>query len=310
MEIREKDLQKQGYRLIGRHSAIKTCLWCKKAIKGEDTCYKHKFYNIESWRCIQASVSMDVCNLKCEWCWRDINVNKLKIDKEDSPKEILNKFIEEQKGAINGYKGFNNVDKERLNEAFFPKHIALSLAGEGCFYSKLSELINEIKKRGMTSFLVTNGSNPEMLKRLIKNQPTQLYITLPASNKEVFLKVCKPLQENIWENILESLKLLKNFDRGAVRLTLVKDLNMMNANDYADLLKDIDFKFLEIKSGMSVGYARYRISYEQMPSYDEIKKFALEIARLNNLKLIDEKKESRVVLLMREDFKERKLKFQ
>mgnify|MGYP001578873464 CR=1 FL=1 len=66
-------------------------------------------------------------------------------------------------------------------------------------------------------------------------------------------------------------------------------------------------KFLEVKAGMSIGYARYRISYEQMPTHEEIKDFALEIARLNKLKLIDEKKESRVVLLMKEDFKGRKL---
>ena len=85
---------------------------------------------------------------------------------------------------------------------------------------------------------------------------------------------------------------------------------MLNPEEYADLLKDIGFKFLEIKAGMPVGYARYRIDYEQMPSHDEIKKFALEIAKLNKLKLIDEKKESRVVLLMREDFKGRKIKFQ
>ncbi len=305
MKIREKELQKQKYRLIGNYSSIKPCLWCKKAIRGEDTCYKHKFYGIESWRCIQASVSMDVCSLRCGWCWRDIDVNKLKIEKEDDAKEILDGLIKEQKKALEGFYGFSKIDKKKLEESKNPKHIALSLSGESCFYSKLPELINEIYKKNMTSFLVSNGTNPEMLKKL-KNV-TQLYITLPAPNKEIFEKVCKPLIKNAWEKILESLELLKNFERGTVRLTLVKNLNMLNVNEYADLLKGVKFKFLEIKAGMAVGYAKYRIDYKQMPSHEEIKNFALEIAKLNKLKLIDEKKESRVVLLMREDFDGRKL---
>ena len=169
----------------------------------------------------------------------------------------------------------------------------------------MPELINEIEKREMTSFVVSNGTNPEMLKKLIKNQPTQLYITLPAPNKEIFLKVCKPLIKDSFEKILESLELLKNFKRGTVRLTLVKNLNMLKPEEYADLLKDVEFKFLEVKAGMAVGYAKYRFDYKQMPSHEEIKKFALEIAKLNKLKLIDEKKESRVVLLMKEDDKTR-----
>ncbi len=307
--VREKDLRKQGYRLVGSHSAIKACLWCKKAIKGEDTCYKYKFYGIRSWRCIQASVSMDICNLRCEWCWRDINISKLKIKKTDKPKEILDKFIEEQRKALEGYYGFNKVDKQKLNEGFEPKHVALSLSGETCFYSKLPELVKEINKRGMSSFVVTNGTKPEMLRKLIKNQPTQLYITLPAPNKEIFFKVCRPLVKNSWGKILESLGLLKNFKRGTVRLTLVKGLNMLDAEGYADLLKDIGFKFLEVKAGMATGYARYRIGYEQMASHEEIKKFALKIAELNKLELVDEKRESRVVLLMKEDFNGRKIKF-
>ena len=36
IEIRKKDLEKQGYRLVGTHSGIKVCLWCKKAIRGEE----------------------------------------------------------------------------------------------------------------------------------------------------------------------------------------------------------------------------------------------------------------------------------
>lgn len=48
-----KELYKQGYRIVGEHSAIKVCMWTKKAIKGEDYYYKQKFYDTKSHRCMQ-----------------------------------------------------------------------------------------------------------------------------------------------------------------------------------------------------------------------------------------------------------------
>ena len=70
-----------------------------------------------------------------------------------------------------------------------PKHFAFSLSGEPTFYPRLPELIDELKKRNITSFLVTNGTNPEMLKKLIEHPPTQLYLTLPAPDEETYKKV-------------------------------------------------------------------------------------------------------------------------
>ncbi len=305
MNERLKDLRKQGYRLVGRHSAVKVCLWCKKAIRGEDVCYKNTFYGIDPWRCIQASVSVDKCNLKCQWCWRDININ-YSGELDDDPKEILDGLIREQIKAIEGFKGYKNVDEKRFKEAQEPKHVAISLSGDACLYDRLPELIEEIHKRGMTSFLVTNGCFPEMLKKV---NPTQLYITLPAPCFEVFKRICKG-NEKDWDSIMKSLKLLGNHKRGTIRLTLAKEMNMMDAEGYAGILKDVGFKFLELKAAMTVGYARYRMEYGQMPRHEEIRKFAERIAELNNLKIIDEKRNSRVVLLMHEDFPERNLKFQ
>jgi len=34
-EKRKKNLYKQGYRLVGGHSAVKVCMWAKTAIRGE-----------------------------------------------------------------------------------------------------------------------------------------------------------------------------------------------------------------------------------------------------------------------------------
>ncbi len=301
---RIKDLRKQGYRLVGEHSAVKACLWCKKAIRGEDVCYKNTFYGIDSWRCVQASVSLDKCNLKCQWCWRDINCNYNK-ELSDEPKEILDGLIKEQLKAIEGFKGNNKIDMKRFKEAQKPKHIALSLSGDACLYPRLPELIEEIHKRGMTSFVVTNGCFPEMLKKI---KPTQLYITLPAPDFEIFKETCKGTRKDL-ENIMKSLKLLGKHERGTVRLTLAKGMNMHNPEGYADILKNVKFKFLEVKAAMAVGYARYRMEYKQMPLHPEIREFAEKIAELNKLKIVDEKKNSRVVLLMKED-RDRKLKLQ
>jgi len=306
IEIRKKDLEKQGYRLVGNHSSIKVCLWCKKAIRKEDTCYKHKFYGISSWRCIQASVTQDICTLNCDWCWRDVSKTKVKFGKTDEPKEILSGFIKEQILYLQGFKGNRDVDKKRLEESFKPKHVALSLTGETCLYSKLPEMVEEIKSRCMTSFIVTNGTVSEMIKKLIKVKPTQLYITLPAPNKSIFTKVCKPKNDKLWDKILESLSLLGKFDRGTVRLTLAKNANMLNVEDYVSILKDVDFKFLETKAFMPVGFSK--LPYEAMPKHEEIKEFSKELAEGLDIKLVDEKKESRVCLLMKKDVG-RKLNF-
>ena len=72
-KTRKAKLEKQAYRLAGNHSVVKVCLWAKNKLRNKGTCYKHKFYGIKSWRCVQMSPVLDLCNLKCRWCWRDID---------------------------------------------------------------------------------------------------------------------------------------------------------------------------------------------------------------------------------------------
>lgn len=309
-DIRKKLLEKQGYRMVGNHSAIKTCLWCKRSIRGGDTCYKHKFYGIRSWRCIQASVSLDMCNQKCLWCWRDVENENRKETKFDKPSDIIDGFVRQQKKALEGFHGYDKVNRKRINEAGDPKHIALSLTGETTMYPYLPEMVEEIRRRNMTSFIVSNGTIPSMTRKLVKAKPIQFYITLPAPDEKTYKDVCSPSSDRQWEDMMKTLDMLGKFERGTIRMTLVRDINMIKPESYAKLLKDTDFKFLELKSAMSVGYAKHRIDYKQMPRHHEIKKFAEKIAKEANLKIIDEKEDSRVVLLMREDSKDRMLKFE
>ena len=102
---------------------------------------------------------------------------------------------------------------------------------------------------------------------------------------------------NAWKKINESLKILEKFSRRTIRLTLAKGINLIYPEQYAELLKNIKFDFLELKAAISVGYARQRITYEQVPSHEEIKEFAKVISEELKIPIVDEKKESRVVLI-------------
>lgn len=302
-DIKKKDLEKQGYRLVGNHSAIKVCEWTKKSLRGEDICYKEKFYDTKCHLCVQMTPALNTCTHRCVWCWRDIDFTKPKwTGKVDDPKFIVDECIKEFVRSLEGYHGYKKVDKKKLSEIHKPQQFAISLSGEPTMYPKLPELILELKKRKINSFLVTNGTNPSMLKKLIekKAQPTQLYITLPAPDEQTYIKVCNPLIKNSWKKILKSLELINKFKRNVVRLTLTKDINMDKVEKYVELIKKYRPKKIECKSYMWVGYSRQRLEIQNMPYHDEVKKFAKELAKLTGYKIIDEKKESRVVLLSRD----------
>jgi len=308
-DLSKKDLEKQGYRFVGSHSAIKVCDWCKKAIRDQGICYKSDFYGIKSWRCVQMSPTF-ACTHRCIFCWRNIEETSEKMPANlDTPKEIVDSCIKEHVKFLQGFGGNEKRNEERFKESKTPLHFAISLVGEPCLYPKLPELVDEIKSRKMSAFIVTNGTVPEMLKKLITHQPTQLYLTLPAPNKEIYLKTCNPIIDNGWEKINESLALLKKFNRSCIRLTLVKGINMINPEGYAELIKKANPDFVELKAYMFVGHSQLRLEIKNMPFHEDIKEFAESITKSIGWKIIAEKPESRVILLMKEDKKDRLLKF-
>ena len=85
---------------------------------------------------------------------------------------------------------------------------------------------------------------------------------------------------------------------------------MLKPEKYAELIKKYKPLFVEAKSFMWVGYSRERLDIENMPLHNEIKEFAKKLSKFSGYKIIDEKKESRVVLLMRKDFKGRVMEFE
>jgi tRNA wybutosine-synthesizing protein 1 len=305
------ELEKQGYRIVGNHSAIKICGWCKHSLRNRGVCYKNTFYGIQSWRCVQMTPALQYCNFRCWHCWRDISTaSKEWTGPIDDPKKIVDGCIKEHIHILQGFGGYTHVNMKRFEQMKLPLHFAISLTGEPTMYPRLPELIDEIKKRGMTAYLVTNGSFPEMIEKLIGHEPTQFYITMAGPNKELFDKETNPLSKDAWEKFTKSLEIMKKLNcRKVIRLTLTKGFNMVEPEKYGELIKKCSFDFVECKGYMHVGYSMKRLKKENMPTHDEIKEFAEKVAKAAGLKYIDEKPESSVVLLMKKDFKGRIMEF-
>ncbi|MBT3577238.1 4-demethylwyosine synthase TYW1, partial [archaeon] len=189
------------------------------------------------------------------------------------------------------------------------KHFAISLTGEPTIYPKLNELLIELHKQKFSSFLVTNGMFPEALRKL-EEMPTQLYLSLDAPTKELYNEIDKPILKDYWKRFNESLEILSKLKtRTVIRITSVKGLNMCHEKDYANLIKKANPMFVEIKAYSWVGESRERLTEENVPSYEECLEFAEKISRLLGYKVIDTHRASKAILLAKEDFKERILKF-
>lgn len=310
----KKKLCRQQYVLVGRHSASKVCEYTKKSMRDEDFCYKQQFYGINSHLCVQMSPFL-ACSNSCIFCWRDVDSRDyLKKDAEgidlDTPDEIIDGCIKAQIKQLRGFGGNKRANRRKYLEAKSPKHFAISLTGEPTLYPKLKVLIERLGERGMSSFVVTNGMFPDALKDI---NPTQLYVSVPAPNKELYQKIDRPLFKDAWSRFLKTMDVLKekrdkdDSCRTALRVTLIKDMNDVHPEQYAELIERANPMFVEVKSYMWVGFSQKRLLEKNMMYFDELKKFASEIGKHCGYKLIDEKERSRVVLLMKEDRKDRKL---
>ncbi len=310
----KKILKKQHYEIVGDHSAVQVCRWTKKSLRDEGVCYKEKFYGIKSHLCCQMTPSL-WCPNKCVHCWRAIEFTTgEKIPGEiDSPKKIIDGCIAAQKKLLQGFKidkksrkkQLSKANQKKYNEAQEPMQFAISLSGEPTIYPKIGELIEELRRRGKTSFLVTNGLYPEKIKELLdKNHlPTQLYVSVNAPNKKLYEKFHRSLKKDAWKKLNGTLKLLPSLKcRTVFRINLVRNLNMSDdlIKEYAKLIKKSKPKFIEVKGYMAVGFARKRLGYERMPTHGEIKDFSRKLVKeLNskNYKILDEQEYSRVLVI-------------
>jgi tRNA wybutosine-synthesizing protein 1 len=244
------------------------------------------------------------CDLKCTFCWRiqDGDLPETKWDEMTSPQwnepeTIIEGCIKQQKKLISGYKANPKVDPNKFQEASEPKHVAISLAGEPTFYPMLGELIECFGQKGFTTFLVSNGTNPEALTELSK-EPTQLYISLCAPDELTFKKTCRPQIPDAWKKLNQTLSTLSTFKCPTVlRLTLTRHLNLKNPELYAKLIEKANPTYIEPKAYVHVGFSRLRLEFENMPTHREIQEFAAQLAQETGYKILQDAPESRVVLL-------------
>ncbi|MBD3205773.1 4-demethylwyosine synthase TYW1 [Candidatus Bathyarchaeota archaeon] len=305
----QESYRKQKYGLVGAHSAVKTCHWQRRSLntRGEEVCYKQKFYGIPTHRCLQMTPSLGHCTQSCVFCWR-ATPETLGISWEqtqllgdpENPEDIIEGCLEEHRRALSGFGGNPNVSEKMLEEAMDPLHAAISLEGEPTLYPLLGDLVDSFFSRGFKSvFIVTNGTNPEILENL-GTEPSQLYVSLCAPDKETYEETCRPMILGGWERVMKTLDLLESFSCPTVlRHTLIPGLNMIRPEKYVKLAERASATYMEPKAAMSVGAARDRFGYEEMAWFKDIKEFAVRMAEAGSYNIIDEHRWSNIVLLSR-----------
>ncbi len=134
---------------------------------------------------LAATVFFLGCNFRCPWCYSSELVlpEKIKEQQKISEKELFS-FLKERQGLLDG---------------------VVICGGEPTIQKDLPQFIKRIKNLGFSVKLDTNGSNPKMLKRLIREKLIDyvaMDIKLP---KEKYSKILKVKVDDIEK----SIKILK-----------------------------------------------------------------------------------------------------
>jgi len=290
-------LERQHYRIVGDHSAVKVCHWLREKLLRGRPCYKETFYGIESHRCLQMTPTIDACTQNCLFCWRVQGFSSSLRKDFDDPEMILEEAIKAQKPLISGFKGDERCDQAMWEEALKPNQVAISLSGEPTLYPYLGDFIELCHNNGMTTFLVSNGTTPDILEKL-DPLPTQLYVTVAAPDEDIHKKLCAPMVPNTWALLNQTLELLPSLDtRTVIRHTLVEGWNMGYEEKYAKLDEKAEPTFIEPKGFVFVGGSRRRMSMDNMPSHEKIMTFSETLGSLLGYEMLMERTDSRVVLL-------------
>ncbi|NCN51439.1 4-demethylwyosine synthase TYW1 [archaeon] len=296
--MQKRILTRQGYRLVGSHSAVKICEWTKKSLRGEGNCYKCTFYGIRSHQCLQMTTSM-FCASRCKFCWRGQKapVGKTWYGPVDSPEHIINHSIDNHLSLLEGFNSHKKITPTKKEEFKEVRHVALSLTGEPITYPLINEILEAFHKRRISTFLVTNAQFPEAIEK-IKNV-TQLYLSIDAPTKEKLKKIDRPLFNDYWERMNKCLDLLATRKyRTCIRLSLIKEENMENFEEYSKLIQRGSPDFIELKSYMWVGESQKHYKVQNMPYLEDMKEFTKKILEfLPEYEYLSRHEPSRAILL-------------
>jgi len=221
----------------------------------------------------------------------------LNLEEFDEPAEIIEELIKKRRELLSGWKGNPKVDREKFEEALKPTMMTMSLTGEPTLYPRISELIIEAEKRGMITFLVTNGTVPSALERM-NPLPFQLYVSVPAPDRNTYIKIVRPLIKDAWERLNRTLELLPSLEtRKVLRFTVIKGWNTENIEGYAKIVEMAEPNFVEVKAYEWVGQSRERLPREAMPYMRDVEDFANKLANLTGYAIKGKYKPSGAVLL-------------
>jgi tRNA wybutosine-synthesizing protein 1 len=253
------------------------------------------------------SPTLFYCTQQCLFCWRaqngdlQISWDEMKLPQWDPPELIAEGILKAQERILTGYKAHPRLIVEKFRQAYRPRHVAISLTGEPTLYEPLGELIRTLHSKGLTTFLVSNGTLPQKLATL-GQEPTQMYVSVCAPNKDTYRRVCRPQVPEAWEKLNQTLDLLPSFRCPTViRSTLVRDHNMGDVEGYARLVAKAEPTYVEAKAYMHVGFSGLRLGFDAMPSHEEVREFALRLAEKTGYQVLDEAPDSRVVLLSKRE---------
>ncbi len=299
---------RQGYRLVGDHlhSAVKVCRWTKESLRNGRVCYKELWYPpVQSHRCMMMTPYLG-CDCHCLHCWRLHSGDRQglrwkefppNVEDFDEPAQIVDQAIEKRSLLLSGWKGNPKAERAKFSEALKPTMMTMSLTGEPTLYPKTSELIGEAQKRGMLTFLVTNGTNPEALEKL-SPLPFQLYVSVSAPNKKTYATVVKPLRKDAWERLNRTLEMLPSLStRKVLRLTMIKGWNMACHEEYAELVMKAQPNYVEVKAYEWVGQSTERLPKTAMPFMEDVEEFAEKLSKLTGYSVKGKFEPSGAILL-------------
>lgn len=249
-------------------------------LRGRGGCYKHSFYGITSYSCMEMTPSLSCAN-KCVFCWRKHTnpVGKEWKWQVDEPEFLVEEATKNHLAMIKQMKGVPGVTKERLEDAQTIRHCALSLVGEPIMYPHINRFVALLHSRRISSFLVTNAQFPDRIRDL---QPvTQLYVSVDAATPESLKAVDRPLFKDFWERYLDSLSALgEKKQRTVYRLTLVKAWNMEEVANYASLIARGNPEFIEIKGVTFCGTSdASNLTMQNVPFHEEVVRFAQDMLK-------------------------------
>ena len=171
---------------------------------------------------LATTIFLNGCNFRCPWCH---NSSLISFEGEKLDLDNLYDYLNKRKNVLEA--------------------VCIS-GGEPTLNPYIIPLLENIKKIGYNIKLDTNGSNPDVLETLIKNNLID-YIAMDIKNDEFNYPTTIGLDNINFNNIKKSIKLIMNSNLDyEFRTTLVKEFhNEESIKNIANLIKGANKYYLQ-----------------------------------------------------------------